>query len=70
MKMPETNHINRKPIPEYVESNIKKLEEYLKKINWNVFAKVYLIILGYVLLTVFALMMIIGVANSLVNIIS
>lgn len=70
MKFPQTNHIRKKPIPENVESNVKKLEEQMKKIDWRIFGKAYIYILGYVLITVFALIVVVGVAKTLVNLIS
>lgn len=68
MNFPDTNHKTIKPIPKVVESNIKKLEEYLSKIKWVVFFRFYFVIVACLLVTVFAFIVTIGIANAIVNI--
>jgi hypothetical protein len=67
MKFPDTNKIHREPIPDMVESNIKLLEEKLKAVDWSVFRKTYLMILSYALLTLFGVILTVGVAKYVVS---
>lgn len=70
MNFPNTNKVHKQPIPEIVESNAKVLENHLKSVNWQVFGKAYLVVLGYVLLTIFSVVVVLGLARAVVNLFS
>ena len=67
MRQPETNHIKRKPVPESDKPQVKMLEERLAQINWHVFIRAYLCALGLVLLSVFSMILVVGIAKGIVE---
>ncbi len=70
MKFPQTNKIHKKPVPSSEDvSSAKVLEEYLKRVDTKVFVQFYLLILGMFLLTVFSLLVVIGIAQALISLI-
>ena len=70
MKFPEINKFHKKPVPSSEDvSNAKVLEEYLKQVDTRVFVRSYLLILGMLLITVFSVLVVIGVAQALISLI-
>lgn len=67
MKMPETNKIHKQPIPEKLEANFKLMEERLREVDTKHFSRIYLYILAHVLITVFGIIVTVGIANFLVS---
>ena len=68
MEFPETNHIAGKKKPEDIDlSNAKKLENHLKRVNWDVFFIFYRRILFYLLATITSLMVTVGTIKWLLN---
>jgi hypothetical protein len=53
MDFPRGNRLN-KGLPEQAESSAKVLEEHLKKINYKIFIKAYLIVAGLIAVTIFS----------------
>lgn len=68
MRQPETNHIKRKPVPESDKPQVKMLEERLAQINWRVFVRVYLVALGLMLLSIFSVILVVGIAKGIVSV--
>lgn len=52
MDFPRGNKLER-GLPEQVESSAKILEEHLKKVNYRLFIKAYLVVIGLISLTIF-----------------
>lgn len=67
MKFPSGNKIHRKPVPEFVKSNIALLEEHLSKTNWKVFARAYVYVSALLIGTVFCFILAVGFAKWLVS---
>lgn len=67
MRQPETNHIKRKPVPESDKPQAKMLEERLAQINWHVFIRAYLCVLGLLLLSVFSMLLVVGIAKRIIE---
>lgn len=67
MQFPQSNHKSRTPIPHITEPNIKAVEEKLAQINWRVFVRFYIYTIGLLLATVFAFIVVVGLAEKLIS---
>lgn len=64
MKFPVTNKIHR-DLHESFGENAKLLEEKLQKLNWRYFLTIYFAALGVLLVTAFALIVVVRLALSI-----
>jgi len=70
MDFPQGNKIHREPLPSAISSNAKLLEEKLRHVDWKSFGRSYLFVLSYVLLTIFSLIVVVGLAKAFVSLFS
>lgn len=68
MKFPSSNHRPQKePVPKTVESNAQVVQEYLDRVDWKRFVKLYWYGVATAVGTVMAFILGVGVANKLVS---
>lgn len=68
MKFPTSNHRPQKePVPRTIQSNAQIVQEYLDKVNWKRFIKLYWYAVATAVGTVMAFIIGIGVAHKLVS---
>lgn len=65
MQFPRTNKIHKKEIEEKVGDNLKVLEEKLQTTNWKYLLRVYSILFGVLLGSIFFLIVVIRLALNI-----